>query len=172
MPNTWRVAHTWMDTAALGTPDLSIYQPFSAQQNCLIEMIRTWVVFDTLSTSLAMTDLRLRIYSNNVAGGNVPEYQLAESTSIWTKTQLITMPDATTLQYGVVGVPFRFSDFPARASDTYHLVLKASGYTGSDTSHLSWRRGYPDPTYRGNLTMTFENQLRYPRMVSFFGKLL
>jgi len=164
----WQVHDTWLSTAAVnGTPDLSIFQPFkSVNRNVIVELVRTWFVFATPSSSLALTNLTMQIYSNDVAGGNVPGHLLATSTSLWTKAQLITD------DYGVIGVPFAFTDFLARKNDLYHLVPKTTGYTGTSTSNIGWRKGYPDPTYRSGLTLDYAGQLTYPRMVSIFGKQL
>lgn len=86
--------------------------------------------------SPSFTSFEGRIYSN--LGGS-PGKLLFTSTN----TQL---PGIFTAANGVMTVFFNF-DLPLDLNpfDTYHFVPWGNGYTGTSSSHVAWKKSFPDP---------------------------
>ena len=73
---------------------------------------------------------------------SAPAGIIATSTSSWSKADLLT-----TYSNGAKEIYFEFNYIPLQKDTTYHLVLNCSGYTYSDSNHMAWRKGWPDPIY-------------------------
>lgn len=90
------------------------------------------------------TALSAEIWSDQ---GSAPRKLIANSTTSWLKAQLIT------LAHGCKYVGFDFPAVPLFPGAYYHLALRASGYTGTNASHIAWKHSYPDPQYAPGFTV-------------------
>ena len=130
----WKVYGERLETADLtGTRVNQSYQP---NKNLVIRGCRIWII---VNNNPPFTDLNMKIYSND---NGDPGKLLHTSTNVQTKAALITLAN------GVIETFFDFADVPMHSNDTYRFVLNGTGYTGTDSSHLAWRRGWPNPVYR------------------------
>lgn len=57
---------------------------------------------------------------------------------------------------------FSFDGIPLRAQTPYHIVLRASGYTGTDASHIAVKLSYPDPQYGSLITKNAAKGAQHP----------
>ena len=138
----------WYSTAA--ATDASIYQKVTSTRNLLLKAARASVIFYGNPT---LTALVMKIYSNN---GGVPGVVLATSTNTQAKVDLITQDNA------LVDMYFEFNYFNMRKNDYYHFVLNATGYTYSESSHIAWRKAFPNPYYTANITADMNKLGVYP----------
>lgn len=133
----------WYTTAQFSNTDISM--PFTPSVNISLVAIRsTYIAYNSPTWTGSMS---LKIYSNSAAG--LPDQLLATSTNSWTKAQIIAANSMnfTTLNNAIFSLYFNFNYFNLKSGVQYHLVTNGTGYTGSDSSHLAWRKGYPDPVY-------------------------
>lgn len=135
-----------------------IFQPVVFNDDYILRASRTWIVVYNDPT---FTSLNMKIYSNSSA--NAPKKLLATSTNVQLKADIHTEDNA------IKEIWFEFDYFPVQANETYNFVLNASGYTGSDTSHLAWMKGFPDPilTVPGGLSYTSKSKA--PFQLYFIG---
>lgn len=155
---SWHVFADPIETAVNGTTE--IHQPLVFHSNVSILACRAWVVWYNDPT---FDDICMKIYSDNDGD---PGY-LLHTSSVITKDYFVDD------LYGVKEIPFEFSDKPVfKAEDTYHFVLLLSNYTGDSSSHLAWKRTFPDPPYRTGLDLTYEALLTYPYDLTFIGCIL
>lgn len=124
----------------------SCYQPFTINDSISLEAIRLTVVVYNNPTLLG---LRAHIYSNRY---DVPAGLIMSSENTWDKSEICTLDN------GAKQIYFTFEPKHLNGSDTYHLVLTADSYTGTDSSHIAWVLSYPKPIYTANVTA---NQTRY-----------
>lgn len=54
------------------------------------------------------------------------------------------------------------SAIPLRAQTPYHIALRASGYTGTDASHIAVKLSYPDPQYGSLITKNAAKGAQHP----------
>jgi hypothetical protein len=155
----WRVFGERLDTADFsGTP--RVYQPVKFAKSYLLKAIRTWVIF---YNDPAVTSLKLEIWSNQSGTPGTPKTLLFTSNAL-TKATMITSAN------GVKEVYFDFTTLPElRAGDWYHFCLRGSGYTGDSTTHVAWKRAWPDPANTTNLTTTYVSLGVSPFDLTFIG---
>lgn len=151
----WRVWGDSYSTAAL--TDKSMYQQVTFQNNYIIRGVRTWLV---VYNDPAFTSINMKVYSNE---GGLPRKLL------YTSSNVLLKADVHTLANGVKEVYFDFDNASFRSGDSYHFVINAVGYTGSDTSHLAWMKAFPDPVYQTGLTISFSGLLTFPYQIYFIG---
>lgn len=157
----WKVWGETLLTADINvTPNKRVFQCVKVSRNEILRAMRTWLI---VYNNPAFTDLTMQVYSNDVAGGNVPGALLFTSTTTHLKAEIHTLANA------VKGVHFSFADKSLKAGDTYHFIPKATGYTGTASAHLAWRKGWPDPVYRTNVDSGYSKLLVAPYMIGFFG---
>lgn len=96
----------------------------------------------------AFTAITMEIWTDK---GGTPGRLLATSTTSYAKSQLLTLGGANNSGYSILG--FAFPRIPLRAGMFYHAVIRLSGYTGNDGSHVGWRQSWPDPQYRTGITI-------------------
>jgi hypothetical protein len=138
--------------------DTSKYQPVIFNKHLVLKAVRTWLVNYNNAT---FTNVSMKIYSDN---SNAPKKLLYTSSNSPTKAEIFTDTN------GVREFYFDFSTLPTLEADTrYHFVINASGYTGSESSHLAWLKAWPDPYYRTNLSVTFELLHTAPYALYFIG---
>jgi hypothetical protein len=115
----------------------SKYIRFSPDRNVVLAAMRTWLV---LYNPPAFTNLRCKLYGdrNGVPGGII-----ATSTNSFIRSDLLE-----TEVYGAKEIYFTFEPkISLNSTLYYHFVLSADNYTYSDSSHLAWRKAWPDPIY-------------------------
>lgn len=140
----WRVWGERLETADLDGTNKRVFQPFIPNKDMILIGVRAWVIVYNNPT---FTDLFMKIYSDNA---NSPGELVATSTNLITKAEMITLAN------GVKEIPFLFDEFNMRATDRYHFILGAHGYTANwDTAGLAWRKGWPDPVYTTNIVTDF-----------------
>lgn len=113
---------------------------------------RIWLI---LHNAPAFTDLKLNIYTYSGSGYS----KIAESTTSWDRA------DLTTLAYAVKEIYFEFGNINLSKDNEYYFTLSASNYSGaSDSSHIAWRNGWPDPVLPEypDAELTNNNIHRYP----------
>lgn len=125
--------------------------------NVILRAIRCWFIHynDPVYTSISF-----RIYSDN---NGVPGKLLHTSTNSITKAQYITLANGVKEAYWEFNLP------TFRGTDWYHFVPIAVGYTGTASSHLAWKKAYPDPVYRTGLTIDYTSQNEMPYDIYFIG---
>lgn len=156
----WRVFGEVLKTADIATtPNKRVYQRVKFNDDVILRAFRTWFVF---YNNPVFTGLTFDIYANDEQT-NLPSTKITSSSTVWTKAQLIS------LDHGVKSMYFNFNDVALQKNTFYHFIPRASGYTGTDNSHLAWRKGWPDPTYTKNLTTNYNTLLTSPYMMSFVG---
>lgn len=140
----------------LMTADMSgiprMFCRFILPTNRNIRAFRTWVVYyNNPSFTALFLDIYSKRPSNNNSSPNIfPGTKLFRSDKSWAPA------DISNQAYAVKELYFDFNEPIALRADTYCAVLYASGYTGTDASHIAWRRGWPDPNI-SNITATMSN---------------
>lgn len=89
-----------------------------------------------------------------------PGRLLTTSTTQFTKAQILTLGGAGNSAYSQLG--FGFPRIPMKAGMFYHAVVRLSGYTGVEGSHVGWRQSYPDPQYRTGITIESVEAAKFP----------
>lgn len=134
----------YYDATAFG--NTTFFCPFKANRNIILTVVRTWIV---LVNNAPFTSVNLKLYSNTPS--NMPGGLIATSTNSFTKAEIFTNTN------GFKEIYFEFDEINLNGNTRYNFVMNGTGYTGSSTSHVGWRKGFPDPVYRTNFTPTFEN---------------
>lgn len=116
--------------------DKSKFITFGTDENCVLRAAKTWLVFNDVGT---FSDLTMKLYASR---NGAPAGLIATSLSSWDKSDLLSTYDS-----GAKEIYFEFPYIPLQKNTTYHLVLNCTGYTYSDSNHMAWRKGWPDPVY-------------------------
>ena len=155
----WKVWGDQLDTADLTSTNKS--QAVTFGEDTILLAVRTWVI---VYNDPPFTSLNLKIYSNEViSGANTPKKLLATSNNVQLKA------DVHTLSNGAKEIWFDFN-FPVyNGADIYNLVLNGVGYAGSDASHLSWMKAFPNPVYPSGYTPAMETLPLAPYEIYFIG---
>lgn len=155
----WRVFGDPWETGELENKTKFVTIEFGS--NKIIRAIRTWVI---VYNDPVFTNLNMKIYSNEVVSSdNTPKKLLATSTNTLTKAEIITLDN------GVKEIYFEFDDFPVVGADKYNLVINGAGYAPTGSSHLAWRKAFPDPVYSGGFTPSIERMMYAPYEVYAIG---
>ncbi len=138
---SWRMISKPYTTAEMiGTPTIS--QRFTTSTNQALRGVAAGVL---VYNNPAITALTMEIWTDRDSSAAV---LIATSSTSYSKVQLLGVENSS---YNLVG--FTFDDIALRSGGFYHLALRASGYTGDATSHVAWRKSYPDPQYRTGMTL-------------------
>jgi hypothetical protein len=130
----WRVFGERYETADMS--NTRVHQPTTFGQDVILIGCRVWFI---VYNNPPFTSLSMKVYSNNAGS---PKKLLHTSTNTQAKAAVHT------LDHAVNEFWFDFASIPLRGGDTYHFVVNATGYTGTESSHLAWMRGFPDPVHR------------------------
>jgi len=117
-----------------------VFQPVVATQDINMISIRSWFIF---YNNPVFTTLSMEIYTNSP--DDEPEALYATSTNPWPKANIFTLSNA------VKSMNFDFDFLNIKAGEKYHLVLRLTGYTGTNSSHVIWYKSF-DPVYNTPLT--------------------
>lgn len=137
------MAQDWYGRSLIGAEltGTTTYQPFIPNSNILMNAIKVLVM---IYNNPSFTGLTAKIYSDR---GGVPLKLLHTSTNSWTKAQI------TAQDNGLREIYFEFSNIPLQAETRYHVVFQATGYTGTDDSHVAMMTYFPDIVYQEGLTI-------------------
>lgn len=154
----WKVYGNVLLTADINGTDKSQAMKFRPNSNIVVRAIRTWFV---LYNSPVYTALSLRIYADQ--GGSAGKL-IATSTNSHVPGDLLT-----TEAYGLKGTYFEFDDIALNGDTWYHVLPYATGYTGTDASHIAWVKGWPDNEYRTGLALDYEESIKSPYRFAVIG---
>ncbi len=154
----WRVWGTRWTTSDMTTTTLS--QKFIPNDDILLLAVRTWVIVYNNPT---FTALNMKLYSDN--GGSVGTL-LHTSDNTQLKASIHTSANAVKEIYFEFNAP---TGIPLKSSDSYHIVINGTGYTGNDSTHLAWMKAFPDPVYQTGISVTFNNLAVSPYAMYFIG---
>ena len=121
-----------------------VFQPVVPETDINIIAIRSWFIF---YNNPIFTTLSMEIYTNSP--DDEPEALYVSSTNPWPKSDLLTAANA------VKSMNFNFANINLKAGERYHLLVRLTGYTGTDSSHVSWYKNF-DPVYNAPLTSLSE----------------
>lgn len=155
----WKVWADPFETSDLTTTNR--FQPVTFGTDLILRAVRTWVI---VYNDPAFTYLNMKIYSNEVVGGNnTPKKLLATSSNTQLKANVHTLAN------GVKEIWFEF-DYPVfNGSDIFNFVINGTGYTYADASHLAWMKAFPNPVYSGGYTPAIETLPYAPYELYFIG---
>jgi hypothetical protein len=155
---SWRVWGEQLYTADFSGSLPVRSMPVVFDRDISLKAVRTWVV---TYGSPVFTQLQLRLYSNQNAA---PAQLIATFDKVWTLAEIQTgLSSALKEIYFDVAKPLSLKE-----GDTYHLALWATGYTGTENSHIGWVAAWPKPPNTG-FTATIENLAIAPYAASFIG---
>lgn len=144
-------------------------EKFSPTDDFFLRGSQDWIIFYNDPT---FTQLSMNIYSDRDGS---PGALLKTSSKTWTEAEIIaagvqldTGAAFTDLRNGVVKLYWDWDDFPLRGGADYHLVLQATGYTGTASSHIAWRKGWPDPVYIDGPETSIISHAKDPKMLAGF----
>lgn len=146
---SWTMVGTPISTAEMATAIPSIYQRFRLPTTKFDSLLHGVGLGVILYGDPAFTNLYAELWADR---DSAPISLLATTETVYTKAQLLTQ---YTHGYKYVGMKFQ-KPVQLKAGTYYHIALRASGYTGNDSSHLAWRHAYPDPQYSAGLGFTVE----------------
>lgn len=128
----------------------------------ILRAVRTWIIVVGDPT---FTDLHMKMYSNQLIGSdNSPNVLIATSTNTLTKSEIIT------LENGVKEIYFEFDYIPCNGETLYNFVINGTGYTSpTTTSHIAWRKAFPDPVYTSGYTPAMETVPYSPYALYIIG---
>lgn len=133
---------------------VSKFQTFRPNKDIILKNIRTWFIF---INDPIVTDISLKIYSNEVRSGDNTPVELIATSIAKPKSELIT------LENGVKETGFEFANTVSLGANTwYNVVVNGTGYTPSDTSYVCWKKAFPDPVYTTNFVASFEKLAKAP----------
>lgn len=154
----WRVWGDKLLTGELGASGRE--QPVIFNKNVILLAVRTWVI---VNNDPSFTSINMKIYSDDSSSrGKL----LHTSDNSVTKSELITSTNGVKEAYFEFDAP---TGVPLKGTTTYRFALDGAGYTGSSSSHLAWRIGFPDPVYQNNITVSFNDLLQMPYTMVFVG---
>lgn len=140
----WSVYGNVLATADIDGSTKSQAMKFKPNSDIVVRAFRTWFV---CFNSPVFTQLRLRLYEDqNGSAGKL----IATSSNFHIPSDLYTDP------YALKGTYFEFEYLPLKSTNYYHVLPYATGYTGNDSTHLAWVKGWPDNEYRTGLALDFE----------------
>ncbi|RLC38718.1 hypothetical protein DRH27_01565 [Candidatus Falkowbacteria bacterium] len=148
----WSVYGSRWESGELANTDQ--FQVIKPVEDIVLKAVRTWIIIYNAPT---FSNLTMKIYSlDKDATADAPGVLLASSTTTW------NIADLTTEDNAVKEIYFEFTDFSMNGADEYCFVMAADSYSYLETSHLSWRKAWPDPVYTAAYTPTTPSMGRAP----------
>jgi len=144
----WKVYGNALMTADIDGTTKTNAMKVKMNADTVVRAVRTWFVF---FNDPVYTELRFRLYEDQ---GGAAGKLIATSTNALTAATIF-IDDATNTS-AMKGVYFEFADVALKGTNFYHVLPYATGYTGNDSSHISWVKGWPDNEYRAGLTLSYE----------------
>ena len=140
-----------------GYNDFEMLQPVVMNKNAIIQYAKAWIIAYNDPTFTNMT-MKIFAYNNAVKGK-----LLYSSTTTLTKAQIITLAN------GIKEVYFEFDNETLHKDNTYYFALGGSGAVFTASSHVAWKKAWPDPIYRTGTAMTYNSAGRDPYELYFIG---
>lgn len=134
-----------------------VSQRVKFNSDVILKACRVWLI---VYNNPSFTSMNMKIYSDR---GGSPQKLLYTSTNSLTKAQIVTLAN------GIKEVYFEFDPQHFDGSDYYHFVLFGTGYTGTSSAHLAWKKAWPDPVHNANYTASVENLGIAPYAIYFIG---
>lgn len=151
---TWRIIGIPIDTADAAPSVPTIYQTFTLDSDEGNKLLRH-AIAGIIAHNPTFTAITMKIWADSAGS---PSKLIATSTNSKVRSDLL----AGAQNYGVCWAKFTFNDLPLKAGATYHLSLNVTGYTYGASTHLAWRKSYPDPQYRTGLTLNAAKGAKHP----------
>lgn len=154
----WNVYGDRFETADF-SGDPAQFQVLVFDSDIALKAIRSWFIF---FNDPSFTSISMRIYSFK---NSIPYQLLFESDVNLTKAEILTEDNACRDIY------FTFTNAPfLKAGESYAMVPWIDGYTGDSSSHVAWKRAFPDPVYTHAETLADTTLLaRYPFDLTVIG---
>jgi hypothetical protein len=152
----WKVYGERLLTADL-TSNLRVYQRVNFNSDIILKACRVWLI---AYNDPSFTSLTMDIYS---ISGTTPKKLLHSSTNSVLKADMLTDTN------GVKEIFFNFNSPTFKGVDTFGFVLRATGYTGTTSTHLAWKKAWPDPVYRLNVPVGLHVVGKSPYDIYFIG---
>ena len=102
----------------------------------------------------AFTNISVEIWSDRSGSAQ----KLIATSHTFSKAECLVVEDHA---FRTLGFSFD-SAIPLRAQTAYHIFLRASGYTGTDSSHIAVKLAYPDPQYGSLITKNAAKGAQHP----------
>lgn len=131
------------ETGELNVDDC--YQPIVLNEDVSIIGIRISMI---LFNNPVMTGLQCHVYTDR---SGIPDRLIMSSTNTYDTADLTDLGNAAR-QFNFEFTPKHFN-----STNTFHVCLSATTYTGTDASHVAWVLAFPDPVYTADVT----NEIRY-----------
>ena len=129
----WQIYADQYSTAEMSDASKSALITFDKSE--IIIATRVWIL---IYNNPPFTSLNMKIYSND---GGFAKKLIATSTNVQLKADIHTLDNA------IKEIWFDFNKVNVREGDSYHFVINGTGYTGSTSSHIAWKKSFPDPVY-------------------------
>ncbi len=124
-----------LTTTDLDGSSFRVTQQVIFDESYVLVAARSWLIF---YNDPSFTSIKMQIFADRAGS---PGKLLYESASL-TKAEIFQDVNAAR------ELPFIFSKVGVRQDETYHCRLVAVAYTGNESSHIAWKKGWPDPVYR------------------------
>lgn len=144
----WKMWGDRIETADIAA--LNARQKVKHTTSQLVRVARIWLI---KYADPVYTDLTLKIYSVRNDTGDDEVGKLLYTSETILKA---TIDAEITEDHGAISLPFEFNYESVKENEEYFYVLDIGGYTGDETSHWAWRKGWPDPIYRENIEFDYE----------------
>lgn len=157
---TWMLLVKRFLTADMSASIPTIYQSFKISSGNPSAFLAGLQAHVDLYNDPAFTALTMEVWSDK---NGAPGRLLATSTTSYAKAALLEVQDYALRQLG-----FEFPKIPLKAGMLYHATLRASGYTGTDSTNIGWVSSYPKPQYTTGITQTISKAGNYPLELNVF----
>lgn len=156
---SWRmIGKPFLTAEMTGTPVITErFRLAALSRDALLKAVQLGVIF---YANPAFTSVYVELWSDR---GGSPIRKLATSSTSYAKAVCLT---TGTSAYRFMGFAFSTAE-PLKAGTYYHIVLRASGYTGNSASHIAWRHSYPDPQYQSGVTRNAAKAAKHPFELAF-----
>ena len=102
----------------------------------------------------AFTNISVELWSDRSGSAQ----KLIATSDTFSKAECLVVQSHAFRTFG-----FSFSSaIPLRAQTAYHIFLRSSGYTGTDSSHIAVKLSYPDPQYGSLITKNAAKGAQHP----------
>lgn len=159
----WKMVIKPYTTAEMtGTPTVSQrFRLSTTAPKAFLEGVSVGAVFYNDPT---FTAVHAEIWSDRAGS---PIRLLATSDNSFTKAEVVKVSSALKIySYAFMGFSFA-TPYPLVPGAYYHVVFRASGYTGTTSAFVASRHGYPDPQYLTGVTLTLPKAAKFPFEVGF-----
>ena len=141
--------------------NFNLLQPVIFSENTVLNYARAWVV---MYNAPSFTNLSMKIFSYNLSS--------LKGGLLYTSTNAWTLPQITTEDNAIKEIYFEFNKIPLSKDNTYYFSIGGTGATFTSSSHVAWKKAYPDPIYTTNVNTTYTSMGTNPYEIYFVGSKL